>query len=140
MLTTMSSNDNNDKNFLEGIERISIVVKSLVGDMVDMKNRFESVAFTGARVAEQITKLSTVVAYQEKTGAEVGSGGSKGRTLGNNVLATEVTRTVNKKTESRKSDLDTLNRGKNVIVVGFKKSTKVEDCEKSDTSFVGSLF
>ena len=96
-LTTMSSNDNNDKNFLEGIERISIVVKSLVGDMVDMKNRFESVAFTGARVAEQITKLSTVVAYQEKTGAEVGSGGSMGRTLGNNVLATEVARKVNKK-------------------------------------------
>ena len=46
VLTTVSSNDNNDKNVLEGIERISIVVKSLVGDMADMKNRFESVAFT----------------------------------------------------------------------------------------------
>ena len=36
--TTVSSNDNNDKNVLEGIERISIVVKSLFGDMADMKN------------------------------------------------------------------------------------------------------
>ena len=29
-LTTVSSNDNNDNNVLEGIERISIVVKSLL--------------------------------------------------------------------------------------------------------------
>ena len=48
----MSSNDNNDKNVLKGIERISIVVKSLVDDTADMKNRFESVTFTGAQVAE----------------------------------------------------------------------------------------
>ena len=47
-LTTVSSNDNNDKNVLEGIERISIVVKSLVGNMADMKNQYESVASTGA--------------------------------------------------------------------------------------------
>ena len=72
-LTTVSLNDNNDKNVLEGIERISIVVKSLVGNMADMKNRFESVAFTGAQVAEQITKVSTVVAQQEKSWAEVAS-------------------------------------------------------------------
>ena len=72
-LTTVSSNDNNDKNVLEGIERISIVVKSLVGNMADMKNRFESVAFTGAQVAEQITKVSTVVVQQEKSWAEVAS-------------------------------------------------------------------
>ena len=92
--------------------------------MVDMKNRFESVAFAWALVAEQITKLITVVAEQEKTKAEVSSGGSKGRTLDNNVLATEVARKVNKEIiESRKSDLETLNRGKNVMVVGLKEST-----------------
>ena len=73
----MSSNDKNDKNVFEGIERISIVVKSLVGNMADMKNRFESVAFTGAQVAEQITKVSTVVEQQEKSWSEVASGGSK---------------------------------------------------------------
>ena len=140
-LTTVSSNDNNDKNVLEGIERISIVVKSLVGDMADMKNRFESVTFTGAQVAEQITKVSTVVAQQEKSWAEVASGGSKGRNLDNNVLATEVARKVNKEiTESKKSDLDRINRGKNVMVFGLKESTKVEDCEKSDMSLVDSLF
>ena len=65
-LTTVSSNDNNDKNVLEGIERISIVVKSLVGDKADMKNRFESVAFSGSQVPEEITKVSTVVLQQEK--------------------------------------------------------------------------
>jgi len=41
-----------------------------------MENRFESVAFTGAQVAKQITKVSTVVAQQEKSWAEVASGGS----------------------------------------------------------------
>ena len=58
----MSSNDNNDKNVLKGIERRSIVIKSLVGDMANMKNRFESVDFTRAHVAKQITKASIVVA------------------------------------------------------------------------------
>ena len=43
----MSSNDNNDHDVLEGIEKISNVVKSLLGDMADMKNQFESVASTG---------------------------------------------------------------------------------------------
>ena len=50
-LTTVCSNNRNNKNVLEGIEKISNVVKSLVGDMADMKNKFESVAFTGAQVA-----------------------------------------------------------------------------------------
>ena len=95
-LTTVSSNDNNDKNVLEGIEKISIVVKSLVENMADMKNRFESVAFTGAQVAEQITKVSTMVVQQEKSWAEVAFGGSKKRTLDNNVLATEVPINSNK--------------------------------------------
>ena len=113
-LTTVSSNDSNDKNILEGIERIRNVVKSLVVDMAVMKIRFESVTFTGAQVAEQITKVSTVVAQQEKSWAKVASGGSKGRTIDNNVLATEVARKVNKEiTESKKSDLDRLNRRKN---------------------------
>ena len=107
---TVSSNDNKDKNVLEVTERISIVVKSLVGNMADMKNRFESVAYTGAKVVEQIIKVGTVVAQQEKSWAEVASGGSKGRNLDNNVLATEVARKVNKEiTESKKSDLNRLN-------------------------------
>ena len=101
----MSSNDNNDKNFSEGIERISIVLKSLVGDMANMENRFKSVAYTGDQVAEQIIKVSTVVGQQEKSWAAVASGGSKGRTLDNNVLATKVARKVNKKiTESLKAE------------------------------------
>ena len=64
--------------------------------ITDMKNRLESVAFTGSQVAEQITKVSTVVAQQEKSWAAVASGGSKGRTLDNNVLATEVAKKVDK--------------------------------------------
>ena len=63
--------------------------------MADMKNRFESVAFTGVQIAEHITKVSKVVAQQEKSWAEVARGGSKGRTIDNNVLATEVARKVN---------------------------------------------
>ena len=47
-LTTVSSNDNNDKIVLEGIERISLLVKSLLGHLADMMNRFRYVAFTGA--------------------------------------------------------------------------------------------
>ena len=58
--------------------------------MADMKIRLEYVAFTGTQVAEQNTKISTVVAQQEKLWAELASGGSKGRTLDNNVLAKEV--------------------------------------------------
>ena len=46
--TTVSSNDNNDKIVLEGIERISLLVKSLLGHLADMMNRFRYVAFTGA--------------------------------------------------------------------------------------------
>ena len=95
-LTTVSSNDNNDKKVLEGNERKSIFVNSLVVDIADMYNRFKSVAFKGAQVAEQITKVRTVVAQQEKSWAEVASGGSKGKTLDNNILAIEVTRKVNK--------------------------------------------
>ena len=64
-LTTVSSNDNNKKNVLEGTQRISNVVKSLVGDMAVMKSRFDSVAFTGSQVAEQIIKVSTVMAQQK---------------------------------------------------------------------------
>ena len=47
----MSSNDSNDKNVLEEIEKISNVVKPLVSDMAGMNNQFESVASTGAQVA-----------------------------------------------------------------------------------------
>ena len=51
------------------------------------------------------------MAQQEKTWAEVAYGGSKGRTLDKNVLATELARNVNKEiTQSKKSDLDRLNR------------------------------
>ena len=39
--------------------------------MAYMKNRFKSVAFTEAPVAEKITKVSTVVAQKEKSWAEV---------------------------------------------------------------------
>ena len=89
---TVSSNDSNDKYVLEGIEKISNVLKSLVSNQADMKNQFESVAFIGAQVAEQITKVSTVVALQEKSQTKVASGGSKQRTLYNNVLATEFSK------------------------------------------------
>ena len=51
----MSSNDKN-QNVSEGIENISKFVKPLVGDMNDIKNQFESVASTGAQIAEHITK------------------------------------------------------------------------------------
>ena len=115
-LTTVYSNDNNN-SVLGGIDRINIFVKSLVSDLADMKSRFESVAVTEAQVAEQIKKVSTVVAQQEKLWAEVTSGGSKERILDNNVLATEVERKVNKEiTESKKSDLDRINRRKIVMV------------------------
>ena len=98
-------------------------------------------AFIGAQVAEQITNVSTVVVQQENLWAEVASGSFKGRTLDNNVLATKVARKANKEiTESKKIDLDRLNRGKNIVVFGLKESTKVEDCEKSDMSHVDSLF
>ena len=81
------------------------------------------------------------MAQQAKSWAEVASRGSKRRTLDNNVLATEVTRKVNKEiTESKKSDLDRLNRGKEVMVFGLKESTKVADCERSDMAIVDSLF
>ena len=93
-LTTVYSNDNNN-SVLGEIERINIFVKSPVSDLADMKSRFESVAVTEAQVAEQIKKVSTVVVQQEKLWAEVTSGGSKGKTLDNNVLATEVARKVN---------------------------------------------
>ena len=99
----MSSNDIIDNDVLEKFERISIVVKSLVGNMADMKNRFEAMAFTGAQVAEQITKGSTVVAQQEKSWAEVASGVSKGMNLNNNVLTTEVLRKVNKEIADSKN-------------------------------------
>ena len=66
---------------MEGIERINNVVKLLIADMADMKNSFESVAFTEAKVIEQITKVSTVVAQQEKSLTEVASGSSKEMTL-----------------------------------------------------------
>ena len=57
--------------------------------MADTKNQFEPVASTGTHVAEQITKVSTVVAQQEKSWAEIATGGFKGRTLDSNVLAKE---------------------------------------------------
>ena len=63
--------------------------------MADRKDRFESVDFTGAQVTEQITKISTVVAKQEKSWTEAASGGSKGKTLHKNVLATEVASKLN---------------------------------------------
>ena len=55
-LTTVSSNDNNDKKVFGRFERISIVVKSPVGDIADMKNRFQSVAFTGPRSLNRIQR------------------------------------------------------------------------------------
>ena len=45
-------------------------MKSLVSDMADMKKQFESVASTGAQVAKQITKVSTVAAQQETSWAK----------------------------------------------------------------------
>ena len=75
--------------------------------MADMKNRFESVAFTGAHVAEQITKISTVVAQQGKWWAEVTSEGFKGRILDDNVLATVLTKKISfsiSKVKKRPSD------------------------------------
>ena len=95
-LTTLSSNDRNDENVLEAIKKKSNVVKSLEGDLADMKNEFESVASTEAQVAEQITKVGIVQAQQEIFWAKVASADSKGRHLHNNVLATKVAKKVNK--------------------------------------------
>ena len=53
--------------------------------MADMKNQFESVAFTGPQVAKQITKVRTVVVQLKKSCAKVAFGSSKVRTLDNNV-------------------------------------------------------
>ena len=53
-------------------------------------------ASTGAKITKIITKVNTVVAQQEKSWAKVASRGSKGKTLDNNVLATEVAKKVNK--------------------------------------------
>ena len=65
----MSLNDSNDKNVLKGVKKISNVVKSLVSDMADKKNKFKPVASTGVQITKQITKVSTVVAQQEKSWA-----------------------------------------------------------------------
>ena len=103
-LTTVSSNDSNDRNVLKGIEKISNVVKSVVSDMADMKNQFKSMASTAAQITKQITKVSTVVAQQEKPWAKVASRGLKGKTVDHNVLATEIARKVNKEiTETKKT-------------------------------------
>ena len=68
--------------------------------MTDIKNHFKYVASTGAQVTKQITKVSTVVAQQEKHSAKVASRGFKRK----NVLATKVARKVNKEiTETKKA-------------------------------------
>ena len=74
----MFSNNSNNKDVLEGIEK---------------KQRRKIICdFYRGQVAEQIIKVSTV-----KSWAKVASGGSKGKTLDNNVLATEVAKKVNEK-------------------------------------------
>ena len=56
-------------------------------------------------------------------------------------MATEVAKKVNKEiTETKKIDLDRLNRRKNVMVFGLKVSTIVEFCENSDSLLIKSLF
>ena len=44
----MSFNHSNEKILLEGIEIITNIMKSLISDIVEMKNQFKSVASTGA--------------------------------------------------------------------------------------------
>ena len=63
---TVSSNDINDKNVLEGIDK-HCGKKSLVSNMADMKNQFKSVASTGDQITKQLTKVNTVVAQQGKS-------------------------------------------------------------------------
>ena len=45
-LKNVSSNVSNDNSVIERTEKTSNVLKSLVGEMADMKNEFEYVAFT----------------------------------------------------------------------------------------------
>ena len=51
-LTTVSSNNSNDKNILEGIEKSSNVVNQLLAIWL---TSIKSVASTGAQITEQIT-------------------------------------------------------------------------------------
>ena len=56
-------------------------------------------------------------------------------------MAKAVVNKINRETgETKKSDLDRLNWGKNVMAFWLKESTEVEDFEKSDMSFINNLF
>ena len=80
--------------------------------MAYMKNQFESMSLTSAQVAQQITKLSTVVAQQGKSWAEVVSGGSKGGPLTTMFQQQSYKEGEYKVTEGKKRNLDRLNRKK----------------------------